>query len=149
MRLHVGTEDRMKRLLKSHKYVNQLKSSISPAVNFAILTAFNLLPTWLIRRATLTNYFPTVILSNFPGPPPGTTGVGGLPLVDTCFTGGPLRGNIGISITILSFDGFLRIVIGVDKAVFPREEMTLGLIDAIEMEFQLLQNIESKNGDIV
>jgi hypothetical protein len=30
------------------------------------------------------------------GPPSETEGVGGFPLVDACFTGGPLRGNIGM-----------------------------------------------------
>jgi hypothetical protein len=58
MGLPVGVEGGKERLRKR---------SPSPAVNFAILTAFNQLPTWLIRRATLANYFPTVILSNFPG----------------------------------------------------------------------------------
>lgn len=44
----------------------------------------------------MTNYFPTVIFSNFPGPPPECFSFG-FPMVDTIFTGGPLRGNIGNS----------------------------------------------------
>ena len=99
MGLPVGAQEKRERLRKCHKYVEELKESPSPAVNFAILGAFNQLPTWLIKRTTMTNYFPTVILSNFPGPPPETEGVGGFPLVDACFTGGPLRGSIGRSKT--------------------------------------------------
>lgn len=54
----------------------------------------------------MTNYLPTVILSNFPGPPPESFSLG-FPMVDTMFTGGPLRGNIGI-IYILKISLYLH-----------------------------------------
>jgi uncharacterized protein DUF1298 len=94
MELPVGTKCMKRRLQKLHNYIEKMKRSPVPAVNFAVLKFANLLPTWIIKETMIANYFPTVILSNFPGPPANSNG-GGFPLVDTMFTGGPLRGNIG------------------------------------------------------
>lgn len=87
----------------------------------------------------MTNYCPTVILSNFPGPPPECFSLG-FPMVDTIFTGGPLRGNIGISICILSYDGAIRVVLGVDKAIFKSQKMLDEFTKIVEDEFYELRN---------
>ena len=49
----------------------------------------------MMKPFMMTTKFPTIILSNFPGPPVESKGVGGYPLIDAMFTGGPLPGNIG------------------------------------------------------
>jgi len=66
MELPVGIKDAKKRLEKLHRQIERMKRSPVPAVNFVVLKFANLLPTWIIKRTMVTNYFPTVILSNFP-----------------------------------------------------------------------------------
>jgi hypothetical protein len=66
MELPVGVEDSRERLMKLHRQIERMKRSPVPAVNFAVLKFANLLPTWIIKRTMVTNYFPTIILSNFP-----------------------------------------------------------------------------------
>jgi len=138
LELKTGESDPIRRLNKVHAYIEKMKQSAVPAVNFYMLAFVNMLPTWIIRNTVMTNYFPTVILSNFPGPPPECFSLG-FPLMDTMFTGGPLRGNIGISICILSFDGAIRIVLGVDSTIFPSQEMADEFVEVLENEFYTLR----------
>ncbi|MGE5636698.1 MAG: wax ester/triacylglycerol synthase family O-acyltransferase [Nocardioidaceae bacterium] len=132
--LPVGIRGQRKRLAAVKQTLNALKRSRQAPVSFAILGALGLTPAQL--EAPAVDFFTakaTLVLTNVVGPPTplqtaGTELAGVL-------VWAPCSGNLGISVTMLSYSGQVSIGLLTDGGLVPHPDR---LVDRIETELHQL-----------
>lgn len=127
LELPVGVEGAVERLLEVHRRMNDLKASPQARVVFGVLGGVGTVGRGLER--TLVKLFAdkvTMVLTNVPGPRKRLY-LAGAPLEDLLFWV-PQSGAVGLGISILSYDGRVRLGVASDAALVPDPEAIVGRI---------------------
>lgn len=133
--LPVGIEDPHRRLEELHARASALKRSTEPLVVFALLKAMGTLPEW-VHSAMLSIFQSkaTAVFTNVPGPS-ATLWFAGHAIRDVFFWV-PQAGRLGLGVSILSYDGGVRMGVGTDAGLVPDPGR---IIDGFHAEFEALQ----------
>ncbi|MCG2586011.1 wax ester/triacylglycerol synthase family O-acyltransferase [Massilia sp. TS11] len=114
--LPVGLEDPVARLHETQRRMNELKGSFTPLVAMGVLSVLGATPKPV--QSEVQNYFArraTAVLSNVPGPrAPLYLGDSQL---EQCMFWVPQSGDIGIGVSILSYNGGVQFGIVTDDAI--------------------------------
>jgi diacylglycerol O-acyltransferase len=138
MEIPTGIPDQMQRLLHLQTQLKELKKSSIPALNYLTLFLIGLLPMSLMSFI-LKDAPSSILFSSLPGPNCDTT------FIDqkTCFPlfeGGFGKGDIGMGVSMLSYDGGVAISILPDEAIFPEKMEAEAFLRCIVNEIQLLHD---------
>jgi diacylglycerol O-acyltransferase len=118
LRLPLGIADPLRRLAELRRRAWSLRRSTEPVVVYAILRAIGRVPLAvqrLVVRIFATKA--TLVMTNVPGPR-RTLYLAGKPVRDFFFWV-PQSGRVGLGISILSYDGNVRLGIGTDAGLVP------------------------------
>jgi len=133
--LPVGIADPLRRLEALRRAAEPLKRSAEPLVVLALLDLAGRMPGMLQDLlVTLFGAKATAVFSNVPGPSK-TLWFAGHPLADIFFWV-PQAGRLGLGVSILSYDGFVRMGLGTDAGLVPDPER---IIDGFRAELDALQ----------
>jgi len=127
--LPVGIRDPLKRLEELRRRSQALKRSIEPLVVLSLLDLAGRLP-YAFQR-TLVEIFgsrATAVFTNVPGPR-STLFLAGRPIKDMFFWV-PQAGRLGLGVSILSYDGGVRMGVGTDAGLVPDPERIIEGFDA-------------------
>lgn len=122
--LPVGIEDPLKRLLILKRRMNAIKESPEALVAFGILGAIGMTPKQIEDIiVTIFGMKGTAVLTNVPGPRQQLYYAG--QLIETLMFWVPTPGNLGLGVSILSYNG--RVILGVatDAGLIPDPENIL------------------------
>ena len=134
LRLPVGIADPHRRLEVLRKRSAALKRSTEPLVVLALLKAMGTLPVWV--HSTMLAIFQTkatAVFTNVPGPRQ-TLYLAGHAVRDFFFWV-PQAGRLGLGVSILSYDGHVRMGVGTDAGLVPDPQR---IIDGFHAEFDAL-----------
>ncbi|OZC04612.1 hypothetical protein BSZ36_05890 [Rubricoccus marinus] len=129
--LPVGTIDPLERLRLLKERMNALKDSQQPAVVYGILQSIGKAPGW--GHQFVVDMFASkasAVVTNVPGPTEEMHMLGA-PVRELMFWV-PQAGDIGLGLSILSYDDNVRVGVAVDEAYASDPHP---LVDAFEMEF--------------
>lgn len=132
--LPVHLEDPVLRLKEIKRRMDQLKSSPDPLINFALLSVMGYLPPLLAKKASA--FFgnkASGVLTNVPGPRE-TLYFAGQKIENFMFWV-PRSGNIGLGISIISYDGKVTVGVASDEGLMADPEI---LLEGFEEEFNSL-----------
>lgn len=135
--LPVGVADPLDRLTEVQRRMGRLKRSAEPFVAFRILSLIGRLSDGMQRQ--LVRLFAakaSAVMTNVPGPRQ-TLYVAGSPLRDIFFWV-PQSARLSMGISILSYDGNVRLGIATDEALVPDPE---SIIDGFVAEFETLERL--------
>ncbi len=132
--LPVGLENPLARLAEVSRRMHALKSSLEPPVTLGLLTALGYAPRvvqdklfdLLLSRAT-------AVMTNVPGPQ-HPLHLGGA-LIRQIMFWVPQSGDIGMGVSILSFNGHVQLGLMTDAALVPDPQ---AIIDRFQPEFEQL-----------
>jgi diacylglycerol O-acyltransferase / wax synthase len=132
--LPVGLDDPLARLYEVHRRMEELKSSYEPAVTLGLLAALGHAPKLvqdklfdlLLSRAT-------AVMTNVPGPQKPLYLAGSR--IEQIMFWVPQSGDIGMGVSILSFNGQVQFGLITDAALVPDPE---AIIDRFRPEFEQL-----------
>jgi len=133
--LPVGISDPQRRLEALRRASESLKRSAEPLVVLALLDLAGRMPETL--QSLLVTIFgakATAVFSNVPGPST-TLWFAGRPLRDIFFWV-PQAGRLGLGVSILSYDGFVRMGVGTDAGLVPDPEL---IVEGFHAELDALQ----------
>ncbi|CAB5107085.1 Wax ester synthase/acyl-CoA:diacylglycerol acyltransferase [Olavius algarvensis associated proteobacterium Delta 3] len=138
--LPVHLADPILRLKEVKRRMDQLKSSPDPYINFALLSAMGYLPPVLAKRAAaLFGNKASGVLTNVPGPRQPLYFAG--QKIENFMFWVPRSGQIGLGISIFSYDGKVTVGVASDEGLMPDPEV---LLDGFEEEFNtLLELVQS------
>jgi diacylglycerol O-acyltransferase len=132
--LPVGQADPVLRLRSVHDAMDEVKDSGDALVSYLILNVFGAVPGEI---EDLASYFwitkGSTIITNVAGPDHQLY-LGGVP-VETMMGWVPQHGDIGLGISIFSYNGNVRIGIATDESLVPDPEK---IVDYFMEEFELL-----------
>lgn len=122
--LPVGLRDPERRLAEMRRRAESLKRSAEPIVAYAILRAIGILPEAVHR--TVVKIFATkatAVFTNVPGP--RRTLYFGERAIRDIFFWVPQAARLGLGVSILSYDGRVRMGVGTDAGLVPDPERIL------------------------
>jgi WS/DGAT/MGAT family acyltransferase len=137
LKLPIGTEDPVSRLAEFTRRAAALKRSAEPLVVLKLLHAMGALPRWF--HATMLSIFQTkatAVFTNVPGPR-RTLYFAGRAVRDFYFWV-PQAGRLGLGVSILSYDGNVRMGVGTDAGLVPDPGR---IVDGFHAEFEALQRL--------
>lgn len=114
--LPIGLSDPVQRVLEVQRRMNALKGGTLPAVSMALLGAAGLMPRF-VQQQLLGHLAAkaTAVMTNVPGPQK-TLYLAGAALKQMMFWV-PQSGDIGVGVSVLSYDGAVQFGLMTDKAV--------------------------------
>jgi len=133
--LPVGIEDPVRRLEALRRAAGSLKRSVEPLLVLSLIDLAGRMPS--VVQDLLVTIFgakATAVFSNVPGPA-STLWFGGHPISDVFFWV-PQAGRLGLGVSILSYDGSVRMGVGTDAGLVPDPER---IIDGFHAELDALQ----------
>lgn len=126
------------RLQESQKSLNTLKTSVFPLMVPPHQSLVGAQITPIVRIATENWMFP-VTIANFAGP--------AVPIsyresevLSADFVEGTLRGKAGVSCSVLSYNGDIRITLAAESCVFTRDELR-ACMNHVYQELECLQDL--------
>ena len=129
--LPVGTMDPLERLRILKERMDALKDSEQPAVVYGILNSIGKGPGWYHQFVVdLFAAKASAVMTNVPGPKE-TMHWGGAP-IETLMFWVPQAGDIGLGLSIMSYDGRVRVGVAADAAYAPTPRP---IVEAFEQEF--------------
>jgi WS/DGAT/MGAT family acyltransferase len=132
--LPVSVADPAERLAELKRRMDALKGSAEPGVVFLILQSIGRAPRWLHTQVVdMFSRKASVVMTNVPGPTSEIHMGGGA--VETLMFWVPQAGDIGLGISILSYNGRVRVGVCADAAYVPEPGR---LVAAFEAEFEAL-----------
>lgn len=122
--LPVGVEDPLKRMLTLKQRMNSIKKSPEALVAFGILGTMGLTPTQIEHLiVTIFAMKGTAVLTNVPGPRHPLYFAG--QRIDNFMFWVPTPGNLGLGVSILSYNGKVIIGVATDAGLIPDPENIL------------------------
>ncbi len=141
--LPVHLKDPVLRLKEIKRRMDRLKTSPDPYINFALLSVMGYLPPLLAKKAAAVfGNKASGVLTNVPGPRQPLYYAG--QEVKNLMFWVPRSGQIGLGISILSYNGSVTVGIASDEGLMPDPEV---LLDGFEDEFNALLDLV-KSGKI-
>ncbi len=143
--LPITVADPLQRLYEVKRRMDILKSSPESILTFQVLNALGRMPGEL--ATTATSYFASkasAVLTNVPGPQE-TLYLAGAPLRQLMFWV-PQSGDIGLGLSILSYDGTVSVGIVVDEKLVEEPEL---ILDFYLQEFETLGRLATKRMEVV
>ncbi|MEO8277451.1 MAG: wax ester/triacylglycerol synthase family O-acyltransferase [Thermoanaerobaculia bacterium] len=140
LKMPVGMSDPLRRLEEFRKRSAALKRSTEPLVVYSLLQAAGALPEFV--HSLLLAIFATkatAVFTNVPGPTQ-TLYFAGQALKDIYFWV-PQAGHLGLGVSILSYDGGVRMGVGTDAGLVPDPGR---IVDGFHAEFEALQKAAAK-----
>lgn len=138
--LPVGIEDPLKRLEALRRASESLKRSAEPLLVLSLLDLAGRMPSAVQELlVTIFGAKATAVFSNVPGPST-TLSFAGHPMSDIFFWV-PQAGRLGLGVSILSYDGRVRMGVGTDAGLVPDPEL---IIDGFQAELETLQTAASR-----
>jgi WS/DGAT/MGAT family acyltransferase len=135
--LPVHLEDPVLRLKEIKRRMDRLKTSPDPYINFALLSMMGYLPPLLAKKAAaLFGNKASGVLTNVPGPRQPLYYAG--QEVKNLMFWVPRSGQIGLGISILSYNGKVTVGIASDEGLMPDPEV---LLEGFEDEFNVLLDL--------
>jgi WS/DGAT/MGAT family acyltransferase len=135
--LPVHLKDPILRLKEVKRRMDRLKTSPDPYINFALLSAMGYLPPFLAKKAAAVfGNKASGVLTNVPGPRQPLYYAG--QEVKNLMFWVPRSGQIGLGISILSYNGKVTIGIASDEGLMPDPEV---LLEGFEDEFNTLVDL--------
>lgn len=137
LKLPVFLEDPILRLKEVKRRMDKLKTSADPYVNFGLLSTIGFLPMNVAQKAA--QFFgnkASGVMTNVPGPRQPLYFAG--KQISNLMFWVPRSGNIGLGISILSYNGKVTIGVASDKGLMPDPET---LLEGFEDEFNYLIDI--------
>jgi WS/DGAT/MGAT family acyltransferase len=132
--LPVGEEDPLSRLRLVHNYMNELKSSKQAAVAFGLLAALGMGPARLQKpMLEMMSRKASTVLTNVPGPRQSLF-LAGSEVSEMMFWV-PQSGNIGMGISILSYNGKVYCGLMTDRRLVPEP---MEIVNQFAPEFEKL-----------
>ncbi len=122
--LPVGIRDSERRLAELRRRTAALKRSAEPVVAYTILRAIGILPE-AVHRAVVKIFATkaTAVFTNVPGP--RATLYFGKRAIRDIFVWVPQAARLGLGVSILSYDGRVRLGVGTDAGLVPDPERIL------------------------
>lgn len=134
LELPVGIENPLQRLYKTKERMDALKGSLQAAVTLSILGAVGMAPKLVQQQVLdLLANKATAVMTNVPGPKEALY-LAGAKLREPLFWV-PQSGDIGMGVSILSYDGKVQFGLITDKGLVPDPENIVGRFSA---EFEKL-----------
>ena len=143
--LPITIADPLQRLYEVKRRMDILKSSPESILTFQVLNALGRMPGDL--ATTATSYFASkasAVLTNVPGPQE-TLYLAGAPLRQLMFWV-PQSGDIGLGLSIISYDGTVSVGIVVDEKLVEEPEL---ILDFYLQEFETLGKLATKRMEVV
>ncbi len=141
--LPVHLKDPVLRLKEVKRRMDRLKTSPDPYINFALLSVMGYLPPLLAKKAAAVfGNKASGVLTNVPGPRQPLYYAG--QEVKNLMFWVPRSGQIGLGISILSYNGKVTVGIASDEGLMPDPEV---LLEGFEDEFNALLDLV-KSGKI-
>jgi WS/DGAT/MGAT family acyltransferase len=135
--LPVGIADPVERLFEFRRRMEKLKGSSEAIVALGVLGAIGLSPARL--QDMVVDIFgakATCVMTNVPGPQQ-TLYLSGAPIRSMMFWV-PQSGRLGMGISLLSYDGEVRLGVATDAGLVPDPE---AIIDGFQQEFDVLKGM--------
>ncbi|MCM2269529.1 MAG: WS/DGAT domain-containing protein, partial [Thermoanaerobaculia bacterium] len=138
--LPVGIEDPLRRLAALRRASESLKRSAEPLLVLSLLDLAGRMPS-VVQELLVTIFGAkaTAVFSNVPGPST-TLSFAGHPMSDIFFWV-PQAGRLGLGVSILSYDGRVRMGVGTDAGLVPDPER---IIEGFQAELDALQTAASR-----
>jgi WS/DGAT/MGAT family acyltransferase len=134
LELPVGLENPLARLQEIHRRMEALKTSYEPSVTFGLLSTLGYAPKIVQDRVfDLLLSRATAVMTNVPGPQMPLYLVGSE--IKQVMVWVPQAGDIGMGVSILSFNGKVQFGLIVDAALVPDPH---AIIERFEPEFEQL-----------
>jgi WS/DGAT/MGAT family acyltransferase len=125
LELPVGIENPLQRLYKTKERMDQLKGSLQAAVTLSLLGAVGMAPKLVQQQVLdLLANKATAVMTNVPGPSQALY-LAGAKLREPLFWV-PQSGDIGMGVSILSYDGKVQFGLITDKGLVPDPERIVG-----------------------
>lgn len=141
--LPVHLKDPVLRLKEVKRRMDRIKTSPDPYINFALLSAMGYLPPVLAKKAAAVfGNKASGVLTNVPGPRQPLYYAG--QEIKNLMFWVPRSGQIGLGISILSYNGKVTVGIASDEGLMPDPEV---LLEGFEDEFNALLDLV-KSGKI-
>lgn len=140
LKLPVGIADPQQRLEELRRRSSALKQSAEPLMVYKLLQAAGALPEFV--HSTLLAIFATkatAVFTNVPGPRQ-TLYFAGQAVKDFYFWV-PQAGHLGLGVSILSYDGGVRMGVGTDAGLVPNPGL---IVDGFHAEFEALSRAASR-----
>ena len=140
LKMPVGMADPLQRLEEFRRRSAALKRSAEPLVVFSLLQAAGYLPEFV--HAAMVAIFgtkATAVFTNVPGPKQ-TIYFAGQALTDFYFWV-PQAGHLGLGVSILSYNGGVRMGVGTDAGLIPDPER---IVDGFHAEFEALSKAAAR-----
>jgi WS/DGAT/MGAT family acyltransferase len=135
--LPVNLDDPVLRLKEVKRRMDQLKKSPDPYINFGLLSAMGYLPPKVAKKAAaLFGNKASGVLTNVPGPRQPLYFAG--QKISNLMVWVPRSGQIGLGVSILSYNGKVTIGIASDEGLMPDPEV---LLEGFEEEFNNLLDL--------
>ncbi len=133
--LPVGIDSAPGRLHEVRRRMEQIKSSAEPAVAFGILQAIGSGPSLLHKQVVdILSAKCSAVMTNVPGPTEELH-MGGVPLSHLMFWV-PRAGEIGLGVSIISYNGSVRLGVATDARMVPDPQK---IIAGLHREFDSLK----------
>ncbi|MDX1414199.1 MAG: wax ester/triacylglycerol synthase family O-acyltransferase [Candidatus Promineifilaceae bacterium] len=132
LQLPIGTVDQIERLQIIKQRMDELKSSTEPEVAITLLSTAGMLPKDIESQVfKLFHAKATAVMTNVPGPQKTLYLAGGR--LRHILGWVPQAGNVGLGISILSYDGKILVGINTDAGLVPDPEK---IIDYFMVEYE-------------
>jgi WS/DGAT/MGAT family acyltransferase len=132
--LPIGIEDPLERVMTVRSRMNELKNGYTAAIALTLLGAAGLAPRWLQKQALdLLASKATAVMTNVPGPQHALYMAGGR--LRRMMFWVPQTGDIGVGISILSYDGGVQFSLVTDKKLCAKPQE---IVDRFLPEFEEL-----------
>ncbi|CAG7825296.1 unnamed protein product [Allacma fusca] len=138
--LPLDVDNPLERIEEVAAELERQRTSSVPLSMFISGPIFGALPASVIK-ATYKNYATTAVLTSMPGPDRVIDFLG-CPLDDVVFGGGLLRGNCGVGLSSLSYNGAIRIGTGVDTNILSNRSDVEEIVQNIQDELTVLKNLD-------
>ena len=135
--LPVGISDPLDRLIELKRRMDEIKDSPEAIVAFGILNAIGMAPSEI--EDVVVNVFATkgtAVMTNVPGPQQ-TLYLAGQPIRSIMFWV-PQSGRLGLGVSILSYDGEVRLGVATDAGLVPYPDT---IIEGFHHEFDALMEL--------
>jgi WS/DGAT/MGAT family acyltransferase len=137
LKLPIGTVDKLERLQIIKQRMDELKNSKEPVVAITLLATAGMLPKDIeIQVFKLYHAKATAVLTNVPGPQQPLYMAGGK--LSTIMGWVPQAGNLGLGISIISYDGQVFVGINTDAGLVPDAAK---IIEHFQNEFAELRQL--------
>jgi hypothetical protein len=133
--LPIGLHDPQERLAEVHRRMAEIKDSAKGARAFGLLRIIGMTPPAIARAITdFGTANATALITNVPGPQHPVS-LAGTP-VRGMLVWAPRPGSMSMSVTIFSYNGEIRVGLGVDAGLIPDPERILAGVEDELAELQ-------------